>query len=38
MRAAAQGVELEYETFGDRNDPALLLIADGGHLAGPWRE
>jgi pimeloyl-ACP methyl ester carboxylesterase len=27
MRAAAQGVELEYETFGDRDDPALLLIA-----------
>jgi pimeloyl-ACP methyl ester carboxylesterase len=27
MRAPAHGVELEYETFGARDDPALLLIA-----------
>jgi len=27
MRAPAHGVELEYETFGARDDPVLLLIA-----------
>ncbi len=27
MRAPADGIELEYETFGGRDDPALLLVA-----------
>jgi pimeloyl-ACP methyl ester carboxylesterase len=26
MRAATNGVELEYETFGNREDPAVLLV------------
>jgi hypothetical protein len=25
-RAQANGIEIEYETFGDRTDPALLLV------------
>lgn len=32
-RAAANGIELEYETFGDPGDPTLLLVAGlGGQL------
>ncbi|HEY6532622.1 MAG TPA: alpha/beta hydrolase [Acidimicrobiales bacterium] len=30
MRAAINGIELEYETFGDSDDPTLVLIAGVG--------
>jgi hypothetical protein len=26
MRAHANGIELEYETFGNETDPAVLLV------------
>ena len=33
MRAASNGIEIEYETFGDRSgDPLLLVMGLGGQL------
>ncbi|MFL5896617.1 MAG: alpha/beta fold hydrolase [Thermoleophilaceae bacterium] len=36
--AHANGIELCYETFGDRSDPALLLIMGLGTQMVAWRE
>ncbi|MFO1087513.1 MAG: alpha/beta hydrolase [Reyranellaceae bacterium] len=35
-RAKANGIEIEYETFGDRADPALLLIMGLGAQLTLW--
>jgi pimeloyl-ACP methyl ester carboxylesterase len=35
-RAAANGIELEYETFGDRGDPPLLLVMGLGAQMISW--
>lgn len=35
-RAAANGLELEYDTFGDRNDPPLVLIMGLGAQLIDW--
>jgi len=37
-RANSNGIELEYETFGDPKDPALLLIAGLGSQLLSWDE
>lgn len=37
-RAEANGIELEYETFGDRKDPALLLIMGLGAQMLSWHD
>ena len=36
--AAASGVEIAYETFGDRADPTLLLVAGLGTQMLSWHE
>lgn len=38
MKAKANGVELEYETFGEPSDPALLLIMGLGAQMTYWPE
>jgi len=35
-RAASNGIELEYETFGDDADPPLLLVHGLGAQLGSW--
>ena len=35
-RAAANGIELEYETFGDSGDPPLLLVMGLGAQMISW--
>lgn len=35
-RAAANGIEIEYETFGDPEDPPLLLVMGLGAQMGSW--
>ncbi len=37
-RAAVDGIELEYETFGDRSDPPLVLIMGLGAQMILWEE
>ena len=37
-RAKANGIEIEYETFGSRKDPALLLIMGLGAQLTLWPE
>ena len=37
-RAKANGIEIEYETFGSRTDPALLLIMGLGAQLTLWPE
>jgi pimeloyl-ACP methyl ester carboxylesterase len=37
-RAQANGIELEYETFGDRSNPAMLLIMGLGIQLLGWHE
>jgi pimeloyl-ACP methyl ester carboxylesterase len=37
-RATANGIEIEYETFGNRKDPALLLIMGLGAQLTLWPE
>jgi pimeloyl-ACP methyl ester carboxylesterase len=37
-RAKANGIELEYDTFGDRADPPLLLIMGLGAQLVTWRD
>jgi pimeloyl-ACP methyl ester carboxylesterase len=37
-RAAANGIELEYDTFGDRADPPLLLVMGLGAQMTAWDE
>jgi pimeloyl-ACP methyl ester carboxylesterase len=37
-RARANGIELEYDTFGDAGDPALLLVMGLGAQMILWRE
>ena len=37
-RANANGIEIEYETFGSRKDPALLLIMGLGAQLTLWPE
>ena len=36
MRAAANGIEIEYETFGDPADPTLLLVRGLGAQMVRW--
>jgi pimeloyl-ACP methyl ester carboxylesterase len=36
-RTAASGVELEYDTFGERSSPALILISGGGAQLTFWQ-
>ncbi|MCU0309960.1 MAG: alpha/beta fold hydrolase [Acidimicrobiales bacterium] len=36
MRAAANGIEIEYETFGDPADPTLLLVRGLGAQMVSW--
>jgi pimeloyl-ACP methyl ester carboxylesterase len=38
MRAPSNGIELEYETFGERADPALLLVMGLGGQLISWEE
>jgi pimeloyl-ACP methyl ester carboxylesterase len=37
-RAQANGIEIEYETFGDAGDPALLLVMGFGTQLTAWDE
>ena len=37
-RAAANGIEIEYDTFGDRSDPPLLLVMGLGAQMIAWDE
>ena len=37
-RASANGIEIEYETFGDQSEPAMLLIMGLGVQMLGWDE
>jgi len=38
QRAEVNGIEIAYETFGDRNDPAMLLVMGLGTQMLAWRD
>lgn len=38
MRVQANGIELEYDSFGDRRDPPLVLISGMGAQMTFWGE
>lgn len=38
MKAQANGIEIEYETFGDADDPAVLLVMGLGAQLTRWSE